>query len=70
MVDRTLWQLDIGNIRTRCVSVEDGFAVQGRTDHGWTTVLAKGTDPTALLQSLVNSATVHNALAERARSVR
>lgn len=47
---RTIWQLEIGHSRFRCVWTGTDFTVQHRTDKGWSEGLAHWADPADALR--------------------
>jgi hypothetical protein len=60
---KTVWQLDLGPVRARCVRQgEAEYVVQGRMSNGWTTVILRGTDPVELLRQVAGSIGVRKAI--------
>lgn len=54
---RTVWKLEIGDLRVRCVREEDGstLIVQANDGAGWNNEVTRGTDAYQLLQAVVAS---------------
>jgi hypothetical protein len=63
VADKTVWQLNAGPLRARCVH-EGGpaYVVQGYTYKGWTAVIFRGTDPVELLRQVAGSIGVRKAI--------
>jgi hypothetical protein len=63
---RTVWSVEIGPLRARCLRDGDGYLVQGRTERGWSDEIARGTGPLDLLRLIVGSVGVAKAVAASA----
>ncbi len=58
---RTVWQLDIGQMRIRCLWQDDHYELQARTEKGWCH-FGGGTCPHQLLSRVIIGKTVAAAI--------
>lgn len=66
---RTVWFVDIGPLRARCLLDGEGYVVQARTSRGWTDTIGRGADALELLRRLMSSAGMAKAMAASVASV-
>lgn len=52
---RTVWALEVGGARFRCLREQGGYVVQARTRKGWTAEVCKGPDAAELLRQVACS---------------
>lgn len=66
---RTVWSLEIGPVRARCLWRGRDFVVQIRGPKGWNPEVGHGKDALALLRTVTRSKGLEDALAEKVSSL-